>query len=642
MLAILLMTSPAHALVRGKAVPAIAIYGEPKYPPDFQHFDYVNPDAPKGGTFIRQNEAFLTFDTFNPFTLKGAAALELGLMHDTLMTASQDEAESLYGLVAATIEIAPDNSWVQFVLRPDARFSDGSPITASDVAFSFNILVTKGAPQYRIQYADVAKAEALDPHTVRFTFKTKVNRELPLLLGGLPVLSEAYWKDKDFAATTLKVPVTSGAYTIETFDVGRYITYRRLDNYWAKDLPVMRGQDNFDRVRIEYFRDDTVAFEAFKTDIYDFRRVFSAGQWARRYDFPAVLDGRVKKLEVSSILPQDASTIVLNMRKPIFQDRRVREALNYAFDYESLHNNLFYKLYKRLRSYWQGSPLEAKGLPSPEEVALLEPYRDKLPPEVFTQEFTQPVTEGNGDNRANLLKARVLLQEAGWTIRDGRLVDKDGNPFTFEVTLVQDGLDRVLMPWVMGLERLGITATLRLVDTSQYANRVNAYDFDAIYIGVNNSLAPGNEQLDYWSSDAADHPGASNYSGVKDPVVDALIRKVIEATTTEEVETATHALDRVLTWNYYRILTYTSPVDRYAYWNKLQLPAVMPALGLGHMGDAAIALWWMDPAQVEMSESAAGDKPRPSGRSKAGALAWVLAFLGVGYGIWRLRQSTRR
>jgi microcin C transport system substrate-binding protein len=286
--------------------------------------------------------------------------------------------------------------------------------------------------------------------------------------------------------------------------------------------------------------------------------------------------------------------------------------------------------------------LEAKGLPGADELVLLEPFRDRLPPELFTQEFTQPVTAGHGDNRDNLLKARTLLQEAGWTIHDGQLVDKDGNSFTFEVTIVQDGLDRVLMPWIAGLKRLGITATVRLIDTSQYANRVNAYDFDAIYIGVSNGLAPGNEQLDYWSSDAADHPGASNYSGVKDPVVDALIHKVIEATTTEEVTAATRALDRVLTWNHYRILTYTSPVERYAYWTKLQLPAVMPALGLGRMGDAAVALWWMDPGAADVSESKPGAKPRPGGRSKAGALAWVLALAGIGYGIWRLRRATRR
>jgi microcin C transport system substrate-binding protein len=641
-MAVVLAAMPADAIQRGKALPAISLYGAPKYGPDFTHFDYVNPDAPKGGTFVRQNEAFLTFDTFNPFTLKGAAALELGLMHDTLMAGSLDEPSSLYALVAKTVEVAPDNSWVQFAINPAARFSDGSAITAADVVFSFNILVTKGSPQYRIQYADVAKAEVVAPDIARFTFKTTKNRELPILLGTLPVLSEKYWKGRDFAATTLEIPVTSGAYTIASFDVGRYITYKRLPHYWAKDLPVMRGQDNFDHVRIEYFRDDTVAFEGFKTNAYDFRRVFSAGQWVRRYDFPAVLDGRVKKLEVTSIQPQDATGIVLNLRRPMFQDRRVREALNWAFDYESLNKNLFFGLYTRLRSYWQGSPLEAKGLPSPAELKLLEPFRDRLPPEVFTQEYTQPVTAGRGDNRDNLLKARALLRDAGWTVRNGRLVDAKGNPFVFEITLVQEGLDRVVMPWVQALKRLGITATIRLVDTSQYANRVNAYDFDAIYIGINNSLSPGNEQWDSWGADAADRPGASNYSGVKDPVVDALIRHIIEAETYDDVTAATHALDRVLTWNYYRLLTYSSPVDRYAYWHKLRMPAVMPSMGLGRMGSAAIALWWEDPAFAAAETDTVDGSKVPQGPSKAGAWVWVIALAGIGFGVWRLRRGLRR
>jgi len=630
-------TTPAGAIERGKPLPAIALYDQPKYGPDFTHFDYVNPDAPKGGTFVRKNEAFLTFDTFNPFTLKGAAALELGLMHDPLMAGSLDEPASLYGLIAKTVEVAPDNSWVQFAVNPAARFSDGSAITAADVVFSFNILVTKGSPQYRIQYADVAKAEVVGPGIARFIFKTTKNRELPILLAALPVLSEKFWKDRDFAATTLDIPVTSGAYTIESFDVGRYVTYKHVADYWPKDLPVMRGQNNFDRVRIEYFRDDTVSFEGFKTNAYDIIRVVSASQWMRRFDFSAVLDGRVKKLEVSSIQPQDATGIVLNLRRPMFQDRRVREALNWAFDYESLNKNLFYGLYARLRSYWQGSPLEATGLPSPAEIKLLAPFRDKLPPEVFTQEYKQPLTAGAGDNRDNLLKARVLLQAAGWTMHNGQLVDAAGHPFTFEITLVQEGLERVIAPWVQALKRLGITASIRLVDTSQYANRVNAYDFDAIYIGINNSLAPGNEQLDSWSTDAADRQGASNYSGVKDPAVDALIRHIIEAETYGDLTTATRALDRVLTWNYYRLLTYTSPVDRYAYWQKLKMPDVMPSMGLGRMGSSAVTLWWEDPT-VSSSQTDDAVAAR-QGPSKVGALAWVIALAAIGFGIWRLRRG---
>jgi microcin C transport system substrate-binding protein len=621
-------------------VPAIAMYGEPKYGPDFAHFDYVNPDAPKGGTFTKANEAFLTFDTFNPFTLKGAAAYGLGFMHDTLMTGSLDEAMSYYSLVAATIEIAPDNSWVQFSLRPEAKFSDGAPITAADVVFSFDVLVSKGAPGYRIQFGDVAKAEALSPSLVRFTFKTNTNRELPLLLASLPVLSQAYWKDRDFAATTLDVPVTSGAYTIESFEVGRYVIYRRRDDYWAKDLPVNRGQNNFDRIRYEYFRDDTVQFEAFKSGGYDFMRNYSAGQWSRRFDFPAFLDGRVKKLEVSSKQPQDATGIVINLRRPLFQDRRVRQALNYAFDFESLNNNLFYQLYSRISSYWQGSDLQAEGVPTGPELALLEQFRDQVPPEVFTQPFVQPTTAGKGDARDNLIAARDLLREAGWTIVDGQLVNARGEPFAFEITIVQAGLDRVLLPWVQNLKRLGIDASIRLIDTSQYANRVNDYDYDAIYIGYSGSLTPGNELRAAWSSAFADRPGTPNYSGVKDPVVDALVDRVIQATEYDELVTASHALDRVLLWNHYRVLTYSSPVERYAFWDHLKQPAVTPAMGLGRMGEASISLWWADPGKPDVSAAAPGERETGE-KSKAGAIVWVIAFAVIAAGILRLKRVRR-
>jgi len=589
----------AQAIERGKPVHGLALYGAPKYPADFKHFDYVNPDAPKGGTFVKSNEAFLTFDTFNPYTLKGAAAYGTTvLLHDTLMMAAQDEPASVYGLVAQTVEVAPDGSWVEFVLRPEARFSDNSPITAADVVYSFNILLTKATPQFRIIYADVAKAEATAERTVRFTLKSTTNRKMPLLLGELPVLSEAFWKTRDFAETTLDIPVVSGPYNIATFEVGRYVLYKRLENYWGKDLAATRGMYNFDNVRYEYFRDDDVQFEAFKTNTYDFIREMSARQWATAYEFPAIRDGRVKKMLVSSILPRDVSTLVLNLRRPLFQDRRVREAINLAFDFNSINKNLMYDAYGRLRSYWQGSPLEAKGLPSDAEIKLLEPFRDKLPPELFTTEFQQPTTEGNGNNRDNLLKAQQLLKEAGWDVKDGRLVNAKGQPFAFEVTLVQAGLERVMTPWLQDLKRLGIEATLRVVDTSQYANRVNSFDYDSIYIGVTTSLTPGNELENDWGSVAADSEGSTNYSGVKDPVVDALIAHIIKSDNYEDVTTATRALDRVLTFNHYRALTYTADAERIAVWSKLSMPEKFPALGLGRMGESAIALWWAAPAQA--------------------------------------------
>lgn len=622
--ALSLPTQSAQAIVRGKPVPGIALYGEPKYGADFKNFEYVNPDAPKGGTFVKSNEALLTFDTFNPFTLKGSPAYGTDvLMHDTLMAASLDEPSSMYGLVAETIEIAPDDSWVQFVINPSAKFNDGSAITADDVVFSFQVLLDKARPQYKFIYANVGEAKAVDPRTVRFTIKSTEDRKLPLLLAALPVLSKAYWKDRDFAATTLDIPVVSGPYTIETFEVGKYVLYQRLGNYWGKNLPVVRGMYNFDHVRYEYFRDADVEFEAFKNGSYDFTREVVARRWATAYDFPAFNDGRVKKLEVPSIQPRDVTTFVFNLRRPLFQDRRVREAFNYAFDFESLNKNIMYGLYDRLHSYWQGSPLEATGLPSEAEVKLLEPFRGKVPDAVFTSEFKQPTTAGDGADRDNLVKARDLLTAAGWDVKDGQLFNKKtGQSFKFEIMLVQANLEQVLSPWLQNLKRLGIEATLRIVDTSQYINRVNDYDYDAIYIGMNTSLTPGTELMDSLSSEAADRPGSSNYGGIKDPVVDALIKRIISADDYETVTTATRALDRVLTNNYYAILRYAMAADRYAYWTKLKMPATQPALGLGSMGETALALWWADAATPATSSAKPASTPSSSN-------TWIIVVIVI-------------
>jgi len=626
--------TPAHAIVRGKPVHGLALYGEPKYKDGFTHFEYANPDAPKGGTFTKANEAFLTFDTFNPYTLKGASAYGTDiLLDDTLMTTSQDEPASIYSNIADTIEIAPDGSWVQFVLRPEAHFNDNSPITAADVVFSFNTLVEKARPAYRFVYADVAKVEALDAKTVKFTLTNTQNSKVPLMLGALPVLSQAYWKDRDFTATTLDIPVSSGPYTIESFEVGRYILFKRTPNYWAKDMPQARGFYNFEHVRYEYFRDDDVSFEAFKTGAFDFEREMSARRWATGYDFPALKEGRVKKVLVNSIQPRDVSTLSLNLRRPLFQDRRVRQAINLAFDFNSINKSLMYDAYERLRSYWQGSPLEAKGLPSPEEVKLLEPFRAQLPPELFTTEFQQPTTAGTGDNRENLVKARDLLKAAGWDVKGAQLVNAKGEPFTFEIMLVQPSLERVLSPMLQELKRLGITATLRNVDTSQYANRVNDYDYDAIYIGMSTTLTPGNEILDDLSSDAAGRPGSQNYSGIKDPAVDALIDHIIKAESYDEVTTATRALDRVLTFNYYRILTYTAAADRIAVWDKLAMPAEPPALGLGRMGESAIALWWANPAAAAAPAAAAQPPAENSGGGGSRNLIVALLIAAAGFGL---------
>ncbi len=592
--AIVCATSPADAIVRGKPVHGIAIHGEPKYGPN-QPFGYVNVNAPKGGTLTLPNANDATFDTFNPFTLKGSSARGVGLMFETLMTGGADEPSGSYCLVCETIEVAPDNAWAEFKIRKEARFSDGSPMTADDVVFSFTTLITKGVPAYRVYYSEIEKAEALDPRTVRFTFKNKNNNELASIIGQLPVLSKAYWSKRDFEATTLDIPLGSGPYIIDTFEVGRFITYKRNEKYWAKDLPIMKGFYNFDRIRYEYFRDDTVQFEAFKTGAYDIHYEATARRWVTEYNFPALKDGRVKKLEVTSDLPMRSQGFTFNLRRAKFADRRVREAMNLAFDFESLNNTIFYNQYTRLRSYWQHSELEAKGPPSPEELALLEPLRGKIPNEVFTQEFKQPVTQGKGAPRENLLKARDLLQQAGWVNKGGALVNaKTGEPFTFEVLLIQESLDRIVLPWFQNLERLGIKGTIRVVDTSQYINRLNDTDFDVTTGGYSNSLSPGNEQLEFWGSAAAERKGSRNIGGVKDPAIDKLVEVIMNAKDRPSLVTATRALDRVLQWNYFTVLHYQPQSERYGVWTKLQHPARFPLTGMS-TPDAAIETWWMDP-----------------------------------------------
>ncbi|MBY0509290.1 MAG: extracellular solute-binding protein [Rhodospirillaceae bacterium] len=635
LLAAVISASPSQAMVKGKPVHALALHGEPKHGPDFTHFDFVNPDAPKGGTLITTNGNDATFDTFNGFTLKGAPVRLVGIMHDTLMASGQDEPFTMYCLVCETAEVADDNTWVEFKIRDGAKFSDDSPITGEDVAFTFAALVEKGAPIYRLYYADVSKVEAKDPKTVRFLFKNAKNRELPAILGQLPVLSKAYWEKRDFTATTLDIPVGSGAYTIDTYEIGRHVEYKRVANYWGANLAVNRGMNNFDRIRVEYFRDNTVRFESFKTGAFDFYQEYTARQWATGYEFPAVRDGRVKKMEVIDGSPMTAQSITVNLRRPMFQDRRVREALGYAFDFESLNNTIFYKQYTRLRSYWQKSDLEAKGLPSAAEMALLEPLRDKIPPEVFTAEFTRPTTDGQGDVRANLEKARDLLTAAGWVVKNGQLVnEKTNQPFIFEITEVQQGLETVLNPWIKNLERLGIKATIRIIDSTQFINRLNEFDYEVMTLPAGNTLSPGNEQAEFWSSEAADRKGSRNYSGVKDPAVDALVQKVIDAEDRDRLIAATRALDRVLTWNHYRLLTYSTSADRYAVWNKLKHPEKTPLLGLGN-GAGIISWWWMDPAAAQTpaasgtpaTETAA--EPKSPGSNRLGIILLAIAAVAV-------------
>jgi len=570
----------------------IALHGDPKYPANFTHFDYVNPDAPKGGDL--HLSALGTFDTVNPYTLKGVSAEGAPMVFETLMSGSLDEAFTQYGWVAETVTVAPDRTWVSYKLRPEAKFQDGSPITPEDVIFSFEVLRDKGHPFYRSYYKDVAKAEKTGPREVRFTFRDATNSELPLIMGQLPILSKRSLEGKDFAATTLEAMVGSGPYKIESLTPGRTITYVRVKDWWAKDLPVNKGRFNFDRITYDYYRDATVAVEAFFAGRYDFRQENIAKNWALNYNTPAVQQGLIKRQEIKNELPAGMQAFVFNMRRPLFQDRRVREALNYAFDFEWSNKNFAYNSYKRTASYFENSELAAKGMPSQDELKILEPYRGKEPDEVFTKEFTLPTTDGSGDNRDNLRKASELLKEAGWVLKDGILTDAQGHPFTFEIIDAEPAFDRWIQPFLRNLERLGIKASFRVVDTSQYQNRLDNFDYDMTVSVFGQSLSPGNEQFDTWGSSKADVKGSRNLIGVKDPVVDALLEKLVHASSRQDLVTICHALDRVLLWQYYVIPHWHIGMYRIAYWDKFGQPTIAPKYGL-----EVVDAWWIDASKAD-------------------------------------------
>ena len=575
-------------LATGAPVHGIALHGQPKYGPDFRHFDYVNPDAPKGGE--ARLAAIGSFDTFNPFNIQGQAAAGIGQLFESLMTNSADEPFSEYGLIAESVEIAEDRGSVIFNLRPEAKFHDGSPITADDVLFSFETLKTRGSPFFRFYYANVAGVEKLGERRVKFTFNAGDNRELPLIMGQMPVLSQKYWQDRDFGVTTLEPPVGSGPYRIERFEPGRFIAYQRDADYWGKDLPVNRGLYNFGRIRYDYYRDVTVALEAFKAGAYDLRAENVAKHWATGYDFPALSRGLVKKETFPNQLPSGMQGFVYNLRRPLFQDPRVRRALAYAFDFEWSNRNLFHDQYIRTRSFFDNSELAARGLPSPEELVILEPLREQLPPEVFTTAYEPPTAVDSGQVRANMKKALELLQEAGWVFRDRKLVNAEtGAPFRFELLINEPTWERIGLPFARNLERLGIEMTVRTVDSAQYENRVRDFDFDMVVHVWGQSLSPGNEQRDFWSSAAADQPGSRNLAGLENPAVDRLVEQVIAAPDRASLVARVRALDRALQWQFLVIPHWHIPYARIAYWDKFAYPAVIPLQGV------QLNAWWIDP-----------------------------------------------
>jgi microcin C transport system substrate-binding protein len=576
---------------------AASLIGEPKYPADFAHFDYVNPDAQKGGA-LRLSETG-GFDTLNPILPKGEAATGLvGFVYERLMTDAMDEVSAEYGLLAEALSYPADFSEVTYRLRASARWYDGEPVTAEDVVWSYNKLVELN-PQQRFYYQHVVEAEAVDARTVRFTFDEKDNKELPQIVGQIPVLPKHWWEGEDakgnkrsIGQSTLEPPLGSGPYRVSGVNPGSTITFERVKDYWGADLPVNIGQNNFDSITYNYYRDLNVEFEAFKAGEFDFWSENEAKRWATAYDFPAVQNGKIKRDELEN--PYRTTGILVgfipNLRRPLFQDYRVRRALNLVFDFETLNKTIFYEQYERVDSFFYGIPLRWEGLPQGRELEILETVRDKVPPEVFTTEYKNPV---NGDGRAqrqNLREALGLLQEAGYEQRDGVLVNsKTGQPLSFEVLLNGPTIERVALPFAEDLRKIGIDMRVRSVEASQYVSRVRSRDFDMIYSGWPQSLSPGNEQLDYFGSEAANREASRNYGGIKDPAVDALIRRVIFATDRDDLIAATKALDRVLMANQYVIPSYTSRKARIAYWNRFGRPDPLPEYSIGFP-----TIWWYD------------------------------------------------
>ncbi|HEX6144775.1 MAG TPA: extracellular solute-binding protein [Geminicoccaceae bacterium] len=585
-----------------------SMFGELKYGADFEHFDYVNPNAPKGGTMVES--AIGSFDNLNPFILKGTPAAGVSLIFETLTTGSLDEPFSEYGLVAESIEIPEDRSWVAFTLHPEARWHDGRPITVEDVIWSFNTLKEKGHPFYRAYYANITEAVADGERRVRMTFDGTVNRELPLIAGQMPVLPKHYYEDREFDRTTLEPPLGSGPYRIKSVDPGRRISFERVEDYWGADLPVNVGRYNFDEISYEYFRDANVALEAFKAGEYDVRVENTSKLWATGYTGPAVAAGRIKLEEIPHERGTGMQAFIFNTRRAPFDDPKVREALGYAFDFEWTNQNLFYGQYERTSSFFSNSELAATGLPGEAELALLEPYRDQLPEEVFTSVYEPPSTDGSGNPRRNLRQALQLLNEAGWTVRDGKLRNAEGQPMRFEILLVSPAFERVVLPFRKNLERLGIDVDVRTVDPAQYQNRLDDYDFDMVISTFGQSLSPGNEQRDFWGSEAADVRGGRNLIGIKNEVVDVLVDKIIQAPSRDDLIAASRALDRVLLWNHYVIPQWHIRTTRIAYWDKFERPKEDPKYGIDLM------TWWIDQAAVaeveEEQEEAGGARAAPA------------------------------
>ena len=587
----------APAAENGKAH-GMAMHGDLKYRAGFRNFDYVNPAAPKGGEVRLGAQG--SYDSFNPFIIRGRPPAGIGLIYDTLTANALDEPFSVYCLLCETMEVPQDRSWVAFTLRADARFNDGKPVTVEDVIWTFNTLVEEGEPTYRFYYAGVKSVEKTGDRTVKFIFHPGENRELPLILGQLQVLPKHYWEGRDFAKPTLDPPLGLGPYTIESFEEGRSVTYVRNPDYWGWNHPVRRGFFNYDKVRFDYYRDTTVQVEALKSGAIDYRNENVARNWATAYNVPALRDKRLVKEQIPHQLSVGMQAFIFNLRRPLFQDPLVRRALAYGYDFEYTNKTLFHSQYKRTRSFFDNSELAATGQPRGEEREILSKFAGKLPKEVFTQEYHPPATDGSGHNRRQLRDALKLLQSAGWDIDEEtrKLTHKKtGEAMSFEILLATPTMERVALPVKKNLERLGIDVKVRQVDSAQYKERTDDFDFDIIVSGWGQSLSPGNEQRNYWGSRAAGERGSRNFSGVEDPVLDKLIELVISARSRQSLVQRTRALDRVLQWKHIVIPMYHIPYERVVYWNRFSRPQTIPLSG------SSFWTWWIDPVKDKMLET---------------------------------------